>query len=47
MPNDDSVNSNLQGMDDLDFAGGTPPTGTACSLITTPKTYSWTGKANP
>jgi len=47
MPNDDAVDRNLQGMNELDFVDGTRPIGPASSLTITPTKYSWAGKDSP
>ena len=47
MPNDDAVDRNLQGMDDLDFVDGITPIGPASSRTITPTMSWWTGKGSP
>jgi hypothetical protein len=47
MPNDDAVDGNLQGMDDLDFVGWNNADWTASSLTITPTMSWWTGKVSP
>jgi len=45
MPNDDAVDRNLQGMNELDFVDGTRPIGPASSLTITPtNTRGWQGQ---
>ena len=41
---DQKVDRNLRGMDDLDFDGWNKPTGTASSPITTLMMFLWTGR---
>ena len=47
MPNDDAVDRNLQGMDDLDFVGWNHADWTGVFVTITPTTCSWTGMVSP
>ena len=47
MPNDDAVDRNLLGMDELDFVGWNNADWTGVFAHYTPTMYSWTGKDRP